>query len=217
VNRGVTGSACVKSGQLPLIGQPSRELADWRCGQAHQQLGEIQLRVHVVPAAVLVRLAKMAAVRPPRALPTNRQLLRLWKNFHNYVQFRIMRSAAASRERSGLFKGQNRIGSTDELSIIVVIFWGGSLSHRRALRTDNLGGSGGRRCWQVIDCPVTRPARFLKVVTRWYGDFRDPNDSKMTASTGYVQENGRNNVYRFSAAVYKLNAVSTGLVQHASC
>jgi hypothetical protein len=32
-----------------------------------------------------------------------------------------------------------------------------------------------------------------------------------------VQENRRNNVYRFSAAVYKLNAVSTGLVQYASC
>jgi hypothetical protein len=70
---------------------------------------------------------------------------------------------------------------------------------------------------EVIDYPVTRPGRFLKVVTRSCGDFRDPNDSKMTASTGSVQENRRNNVYRFNAVVYKLNAVSTGFVQHASC
>ena len=69
----------------------------------------------------------------------------------------------------------------------------------------------------MIDYPVTSPARFLKVVTRSCGDFRDPNDPKMTPSTSSVQENRRNNVYRFSAAVYKLNAVSTGLVQHASC
>jgi hypothetical protein len=32
-----------------------------------------------------------------------------------------------------------------------------------------------------------------------------------------VQENRRNNVYRLNAAVYKLNAVSTGLVHHTSC
>src|SRR5258707_7817014 len=54
---------------------------------------------------------------------SEREMKRVVLN-RNYVQFRIMRSAATSRERSGLFKGQNRNGSTDELSIIVVIFWG---------------------------------------------------------------------------------------------
>jgi hypothetical protein len=43
------------------------------------------------------------------------------------------------------------------------------------LRTDNLAG---RRCWQMIDYPLTRPARFLKLLTRWCGDFGDSNDSK---------------------------------------
>jgi hypothetical protein len=56
-----------------------------------------------------------------------------------------------------------------------------NLCDSEALRTDKLGG---RRCWQVIDYLVTSPARFLKVVTRSCGDFRDPNDSTMTASTG---------------------------------
>jgi hypothetical protein len=41
---------------------------------------------------VLVRLASMDAVRPPRGLPTNSEFLRLWKYFHsrNYVEVRIM-------------------------------------------------------------------------------------------------------------------------------
>jgi hypothetical protein len=48
-----------------------------------------------------------------------------------------------------------------------------------ALRTDSLGGGDAGR----IDYPVTSPAGFLKVVTRSCGDFRERNDSKMTAST----------------------------------
>jgi hypothetical protein len=62
---------------------------------------------------------------------SEREMKRVVLN-RNYVQFRIMRSAPASRVGSGLFKGQDKIGSAEELSIISVIFWGRSLSHRRS-------------------------------------------------------------------------------------
>ena len=53
---------------------------------------------------VLVRLAKMAAVLPPRGLPTKRLFFRLWKSRHNrnYVQFRIMRSAGVGSGKTAL-------------------------------------------------------------------------------------------------------------------
>ena len=53
---------------------------------------------------VEVRLARMAAVRPPRGLPTNKEFLRLWKSCHNrnYVQFRIMRSAGVGSGKTVL-------------------------------------------------------------------------------------------------------------------
>jgi hypothetical protein len=47
---------------------------------------------------VLVRLARIAAVLPPRGFPTKRLFLRLCQDFHNrnYVQFWIMRSSLVS-------------------------------------------------------------------------------------------------------------------------
>jgi len=53
---------------------------------------------------LLVKLARIAAVRPPRGLPTKREFLRLSKYFdsRNYVQFRIMRSAGVDSGKTAL-------------------------------------------------------------------------------------------------------------------
>ena len=58
---------------------------------------------------LLVKLARIAAVRPPRGLPTKREFLRLSKCFdnRNYVQFRIMHSAAVKSEIVSLFIGRS--------------------------------------------------------------------------------------------------------------
>jgi hypothetical protein len=45
--------------------------------QVQQQLREIVLQVNVCRLQVLVKLARIAGVRPPRGLPTNRQFFRL--------------------------------------------------------------------------------------------------------------------------------------------
>jgi hypothetical protein len=54
---------------------------------------------------VEVRLARIAAVRPPRVLPTKRLFFRLCQDLHNrnYVQFRIMSSPAANTGIAGIF------------------------------------------------------------------------------------------------------------------
>ena len=56
---------------------------------------------------VEVMLARMAAVRPPRALPTKRLFLRLCKSSHNrnYVQRWIMSSPVADGARASIFIG----------------------------------------------------------------------------------------------------------------
>jgi len=53
---------------------------------------------------LLVKLARIAAVRPPRGLPTKREFLRLSKCFdnRNYVQFRIMHSAGVGSGKTAL-------------------------------------------------------------------------------------------------------------------
>ncbi len=39
---------------------------------------------------VVVKLVRIAAVRPPLSLPKNSQFLRLWKSFHNRNYRRLM-------------------------------------------------------------------------------------------------------------------------------
>ena len=56
---------------FPLIGEPGGEFTELCRWQVDQQLGQIQLRIHIMS----VRLASVAAVRPPRGLPTNKEFL----------------------------------------------------------------------------------------------------------------------------------------------
>jgi hypothetical protein len=51
---------------------------------------------------VLVRLARMAAVRPPRGLPTNRQFFRLWKSRHNRRNY-LFAGSDSGGERAAVF------------------------------------------------------------------------------------------------------------------
>jgi hypothetical protein len=59
---------------------------------------------------VLVKLARIAAVRPPREFPANKEFFRLWKAFHkrNYVQLRIMHSMVWRSETTDFFPGRSQ-------------------------------------------------------------------------------------------------------------
>jgi hypothetical protein len=78
--------------KLPAIRQPSIQFGHLQRRQVHQQLREIHLRIDFLPAAGAGQaLARMAAVRPPRGLPTKREFFRF-----NTIRF-ISRSLTECR------------------------------------------------------------------------------------------------------------------------
>ncbi|MGA2988058.1 MAG: hypothetical protein ABSG32_30115 [Terriglobia bacterium] len=69
--------------EYPQVGEPSVEVVHRPSGQVHEQLREVELRIDLAPAAGEVRLARIAAVRPPRWLPTKSEFLRLRKDYRS--------------------------------------------------------------------------------------------------------------------------------------
>jgi len=67
--------------------------------QVHQQLREIQLRINLVPAQVLVRLARIANVRPPRGLPTKKEFFRSTRRVHLTLTYIVIDGNRASEQK----------------------------------------------------------------------------------------------------------------------
>src|SRR5271168_2316210 len=62
---------------LPKVGKPGVEVTGWPGREIHQQLHEIEMRVHVMPAATAGQAGQDRCGSSSRGLPTNKEFLRL--------------------------------------------------------------------------------------------------------------------------------------------